>query len=198
MADKRVLIVGGLAVVLLGVGALQFMGGPANEPRPEPKKPKQAEKKDVQPTKDFALPEGVSVAAARDPFAKPEGLAAATQTGPGRLPSCAPFEPPDWERTTQKTSPPKLEPLGGGGQAPGLPVSQALNGCGWEAVGVVVGPVPIAVLRDAAGEQVLVREGHMADDATRILKVTPRSVTVRHLKQTVTLAIGGGVVEDKK
>ncbi len=79
-----------------------------------------------------------------------------------------------------------------------MPVKQALNGCGWEAVGVVVGPVPIAVLRDATGEQVLVREGHTADDTTRILKVTPRSVTVRHLKKTVTLAIGGGVVEHKK
>jgi hypothetical protein len=194
VADKKVLIVGALAVVLLGVGALQFMGGPKNEPRPEPKKPKQAEKQTAEQAEDIPLPDGVRVGPARDPFAKPGGIASATETGPGQRTR---FEPTEAELPTQKTSPPKLGPLDGG-SVPTLSVRQAMNGCGWEAVGVVIGPVPIVVLRDATGEQVLVREGHMADDATRILKVTPRSVTVRHLKQTVTLAIGGGVVEDKK
>ncbi|GMV35980.1 MAG: hypothetical protein AMXMBFR61_04880 [Fimbriimonadales bacterium] len=198
MADKKVLIVGALAVALLGVGALQFIGGPKNEPRPEPKQPKkQAETKGAEPAQEMPLPDGVRIGPVRDPFAKPAGATAATETGPGRLPDGTRFRPPEAERPTQAIDSPKLEPLGGN-PPPSLPAEKALNGCGWEAVGVVVGPVPIVVLRNATGEQVLVREGHTADDTTRILKVTPRSVTVRHLKKTVTLAIGGGVVEDKK
>lgn len=197
MADKKVLILGALVVVLLGVGALQFVGGAKDEPRPEPKKQRQAEKQTVEQKQDMPLPSGVSVGPVRDPFAKPGGLAAEPEQGPGRLPDGTPFKPPDAERPTAALSGPKLEPLGGS-PASDLPVSRALNGCGWEAVGVVIGPVPIAVLRDESGEQVLIREGHAVDDQTRILKVTPRSVTIRHLKKTVTLAIGGGVVEDKK
>jgi hypothetical protein len=197
VGDKKVLIVIALVVVLASVGVIRLLAPAKNTPRPEPAESTNSR---VNTPQHMAQPTEPAPQLARDPFAKPAGVASVDTTEPGtRGPDGQPLD-------LSKFDKPVITEPGPAVPAPDVPLppangsemrtEPALNGCGWEVAGVVMGPKTCAVMRDAAGNEMLVRPGEALDSNTRVIGIADQWVTVRSaLTGTIRLRIGGGVVE---
>lgn len=203
MGDKKAIILIALFVVLGGIGVWQFTGGgPENTPRPKPPATK-TDVTEIKPPIEQLSPAAMMSGPAKDPFVRPAGVQ--DPNGPGaniRVPGPSGVMPKpstggskSSNRTEALGGP--LPPLGTTNEGPKVDVKERLNGCGWEVTGIVMGPVPVAVLRNEAGEQVLAREGQQVDGNVRVGKISSRGVAVNDKSngKTVKLAIGGGKVD---
>lgn len=207
MADKKVIILIALFIVLAGVGVFQFTKGsqPANTPRPKSDKVELGKASPSTPELEIKVtaPSGPS----KDPFEKPAGLGGAEVAGapngrtPGPQNGGAPkFPNPNADkRPTAALGGPPLPPLKGNPDAgqPNVEVKEMLNGCGWEVTGIVMGPVPVVVLRSEQGAQALAREGQSVGGNVKIMKISPLGVKVvnKASGKTVKLGIGGGKID---
>jgi len=212
---KKMIVIGVLGAVLLGVGVFQFTSGSPEEPKPKPKKQQSGANQETiiaessetaeqikdlmarsTPGVDNALSQLYSYPLSpRDPFAR--GSASLRQVETPHQP--AP-QPPRRTSTPRPTVPPfRIE-----GELPG-PLTMAPPGVSlqpgaeirspdeftYTLSGVILGTRPAAVFSDEAGNQRLVPLGSSLDGDSRVTGVSAGKVTVRHRGKTLTLSVGG-------
>ena len=185
---KKIMVIGALGLLLVGIGAFQFMPG-APEPAPAAKaKPK------VDAAKDLALdapknPEVANSLPSRDPFEGPE--------------------PPDNGKKSA-AAPPKADsnvpykmsgalPPGKDSQLPGAGAGAEIRAVeappfAYAVAGTVVGEHSVVVFRDSQGRQRLVREGDSLDGDTQVISIQKSQVTVVYRGKTLHLKTGGNAV----
>jgi hypothetical protein len=192
---KKVAVLGALFVLVIGIGAFQFIGG--SEPAPVAKKPeekktdaKSAEaNKPKNPTVAFDLP-------ARDPFDAPEPATpgAATSRAPEPTKIRQP-RPEDLEPTRPigiTPLPGKLPMPEGNGQSTPPPAVREEPKFNYSVAGVMLGDVKLAVFKDAGGAQRLIREGGSLDGDTQVVSIEKGKVTVSFRGKRLELTNGGG------
>lgn len=216
---KKLVIIGVLGVVILGVGAFQFMGGSSNPPKPAATKsaPKADVANGAQPkdAKDDLSKMVASTLPQRDPF-QPGTL----PDDPSRpQPPKPEVEPPKQvknplmkgtRRAGSNYSVPPVTPMtgqlpdptGAGGPSgpigangmnvqPGKPLRQP-GEFAYSVNGVVLGSRPAAVFQDDNGNQRLVPVGGSVDGDSRVVSIERGKVTVQHKGKKLTLTMGGG------
>lgn len=211
MADdkKKVVVLGALGAVLLGVGAFQFIGGGATEPVPAKQAAKKTDPKKVDAKKPVANPLVALALPRRDPFKVPNlpGFRPdASKTTPEPAPSAPPepvqgsITPPKpldegsiglenpLTPTNIKVEPVKSEPAPVTKVEPVKPPEPVF---GYTVSGVIVGERSAAVFTDAKGNQRLVTVGTALDGDSRLTKVEPGKVFVRFRGKTIRLTVGG-------
>lgn len=209
---QKIIVLAVLGVVIVGIGAFQFMGGGSPEPaktskKAESAKPKSSEdpamdEKKVELTKLItgSLP-------ARDPFRpaslEPEPNTVATTTPPAPTqPPAAPTSPRTPRPSPMAGGIAPMNPMGslpaampngmtgpvGGAVAvqPGAPLRQP-GEPGYSVAGVVIGEQRMVVLQDDDGKQRLVRVGENLDPNTKVVSVEKGKVKVRAGGKTVEL-----------
>ncbi len=206
---KKITVIGALALVIVAVGAFQFLSpsGPATVAGKKDAK-KTALKGDG--TDESAGPKYPLLAdnlPDRDPFVGPD---LTDPTKPLIPPTTAPKGPslPAAKRGgSNRWSPP---PLGGPGFSP-LPLSGQVGGnmaspgglantapkepeFAFTLSGVIVGHRPAAVFRDAQGNQRLIPMGGALDGDTHVESVSEGEVRVRYRGKTLRLSMGGNPV----
>lgn len=189
---KKLAVVGALFLVILAVGAFNFIGGSSPAPSKPSEKKKAAEA--AQAETGPKNPMFATALAERDPFTPPE--------------------PPKTAETTpvpgQPTNPVKPEPDKAGLNGPILPiptefsavpipprghvrsgprVSRPAGPASVSATGVVLGASPAAVLQDNSGHQFVLSVGETRD-GVRVLRVTENSVTVSDHGSRRRLTVG--------
>lgn len=188
---KKIAVVGVLFVLVISIGAFQFVGG--SEPPPAPaktdgKKAELAKEADANKTKN---PEVAFNLSTRDPFEAPEPpkvvppapVQEAPRPRPRRddpgftpmVPSGVQQMPAPMQGTLGATTPPKVE-------EPKF---------GYTVAGVMLGDVALAVFRDSGGNQRLVREGGSLDGDTKVLSIQKGKVTVSFRGKNLELTNGG-------
>jgi hypothetical protein len=205
MNDKKKLaIVIALAVVVLGIGAFQFvnMSGEAKPQvkavakteAPAPEDSLKAEDEGVDPALQGLL---VLNTSARDPFQSAALPLAEGQTAPP-----PPVVPPRSGKTSRPPSDFQLPPSLGGLK----PFDPGVNGgtkiepgpklrlpgeFSYRVAGVITGNRPAAVFVDDSGNQRLVTIGSSLDGDSQLVGVERGHVIVRHKGKTQTLTVGG-------
>ncbi|MCH8274130.1 MAG: hypothetical protein IH851_05010 [Armatimonadetes bacterium] len=195
---KKYIVFGILGVVLLGVGAWQIVGPGGSKEAPKPDK-------NLQATNDRPIagqtqpgnrdqPDGTDIWVAarerRDPFQ------------PSRLPEDPSASPPRVVSSPTDTRPgpgPPPGPINQGIDTGGLlpwdpiPVDPGpdLNAFNYTLVGIVEGPSPMAVFRDATGAQKLVRLKGFLQPESQVVAIRDGNVTVVHRGEEITLTVGG-------
>ncbi len=223
---KKIAILGGLFVVIIGVGAFQFAKGGASDAPTEQvsaKKPEATEATTEKPTQE-APSEGDAHAegtAESDNVVDPALIAAA------RLNPRDPFDGTSWDINlkavpTQPTvaapkprpTPPPMKGMGGSGFAP-MPIGggvlpsvgntaeisggklPSIEDFPYTVAGTMVGNRSFVLLKDASGKQKLVSEGSAIDGDSRVISVSKGQVTVSHRGKTKTFRVGGNPSNDK-
>jgi hypothetical protein len=213
MADdkKKLMVLGALGVVILGVGAFQFSSGGSEPPPPAPKKDKAKEeaaaKKKADEKKPAKNPTVANRLPQRDPF-KAAQLPGMTPPPPvASIPQPVPSGPV--AKVQRIPAPAPLE--GGSFNAPELPaveVAPVKETEGPKATkpvvvkppepqfdytlsGVIVGRHPAAVLSDSKGNQRLIPEGAAVDGTSRVISIERGEVLVRFRGKTIRLTVGG-------
>jgi len=206
---KKLIVIGALTVVMLGIGAFQFMKGSSH-----PAAPPAAVATTVKPAASgsdatTATNSGDSQAAqqandlvkgsypAHDPF-KPlvdANALPASQTPPPSAPAAKPL--------TQRVAKGQLFPafpISKEGQLPGAsaqggvttPIKPPAPEFGYALAGIIMGRKPAAVFVDSQGGQHLVQLGGSLDGDTRLVDLDRGHVVLRVKDQTKTLTLGGG------
>lgn len=212
---KKLVILGVLAVVVVGIGAFSFMGGskpaPAatesttasTEPEPEataegdpsqtsealPGDPAQDLDGDGQPDSphptQFAGLQNVNDLAPRDPFEPPAGAVVKKAT-PAPQPAPAPRVAVSQPHGgIDKGNRPWGPPIDGGSEL-APPVSIAPT---YRVKGILLGKRPVAVFEDSTGNQRLVPLGGSLDGDTQVTDISKGRVTIRHKGKETTLTI---------
>lgn len=191
MDDKKKLIVlAALFVVILGVGAFQFVGGGAEPPKtpPKPKEETAAQKTEEQPS--VPNPQFANPLPPRDPF-DPTSAVASLQAQQPKEPEPKPAPQP--KPLTGKLEPlPPVSPSGLAGPiqlAPDKPAEPPAPK--FVVTGVFLGEKSAAVFQDEQGNQKLVGQGEALDGDTRVVAISRNRVTLRQRGQTVVLTVGG-------
>lgn len=199
---KQLMIVGALAVVMLGVGAFSFLGG--GKPKPAVAVATKEKAEPVQ-ERDYGNESGVKEGIAqyagpefpeRDPFNVPgalRDLAANVATDPKPRPigggpaqsvgNTQPVQPtpptmtgdfsePTTNNTTVAQPGPATKPVD-------TEFKPTADNPGLTVVGVIQGDVPSAVLQDHGGKQFFVKLGSEAFDA-RLITVATRHVVIEY------------------
>lgn len=188
---KKLAILGVLALVIVGVGAFQFMGGgsaPKTAPAAAPKKVA-----DNPPSADPAPPQNpmaLQQLPQRDPF-KAESLLALNPTTPAPQP------------TTPRSVRRKLDPPVG--ELPPYPIDPSgklpeQNGFktavkpefGYAVSGVILGSHPAAVFVDAQGSERLVPLGAALDGDSKVVGIEKGAVFVSFKGKTIKISGGNG------
>jgi len=192
MQDKKKLaIVGVLALVIVAVGAFQFLGGGSKPPAttaPAPSGPKPADTSKAVAKNDNLNPFSGTSLPQRDPFhagtLEPvDPNAPATTTKPVTMP----HEPPKFNMNGGMHG--TLPPAGGNTQL--APMKVAEPTFGYQLMGVLTGPTPVAVFQDSSGNQRLVKEGGSVDGDSRVTHIADGTVTVQFHDKTLRLKPGG-------
>lgn len=202
MDDKqKTMAVGALFVLVIGIGAFQFMGGALSGPREKAKGTKVASadgktgstKQGKKGDKGTTVRNPLFAAAlpARDPFeaghitnaALPEATDASNKGNRLRIPG------------NRNISVPPYEPLGG--RLPsGLPDVRSPGSLTkpdeftMSLSAVIMGDRPAAVFQDEEGNQRTVTLGGAVDGESRITRIERGRVTVARKGKTVTLTVG--------
>lgn len=194
---QKVLIVGVLAVVGLGIGAFQFL--PKSEDAPAPKAKTQERVAKASEPAGTQLEQSLSQlgrGVRKDPFA------------PGELP----LDPNARSAQSNQSSPqalqggprglsgrvPPMDPMGslppgGAQQGVGLQPSPAAAPTGpiYRLAGVINGDRPVAVIRDGSDNERLVAVGSQIDAETRLLAIERGRVVIQHRGKRMSLTLGG-------
>lgn len=207
---KKTLILGVLVVMVLGIGAWQFMG---SGPEPTQKKP------DAQTTAESTEPTtnaSENLSAENDPSMF--GLKRKNPFQPYKLPQDASIpgsqntiiKPPEQNNpsSVRRPSGPRLSPQYGGGMAPypidapgagpnanvqvnpGAPM-RSPNEFAYTLSGVVDGPNPVAVFVSDSGQQKMVPLNGSVEPGSRVVGIRDGKVVVSHKGKTITLRVGG-------
>lgn len=192
MKDKKKLILLiALAVLVLGIGAFQFVnmsGGEKPQAKAEPKKETPVEPEETTNEVDPMSQYAVYNMSARDPFQE------------GDLPGgnegiTAPPNPPRMSGARPGTGFKIPDALGGGEFKPVNPNVPDNIGIqhvqAFDVIGAIEGAHPAAVFVDEAGRQRLVTVGGTFGDDRQLLNVEGDRVTVRHGGKTITYTVGG-------
>jgi hypothetical protein len=188
---KKLIILGVLAVVILAVGAFQFVGGGAEPPKAKetPKAEEAKPEKTAEPTVpnlQFANP-----LPPRDPF-DPTGAVASLKTPEPKEPEAKPT-PPQPKPLAGKLEPlPPVMPSGLNGSiqlSPDKPAEPPAPK--FVVTGVFLGEKSSAVIQDEQGNQKLVGLGEALDGDTRVVAVDRNRVVLRQRGKTVVLTVGG-------
>lgn len=207
---QKVIILAVLGIVIVGVGAFQFLGGSSPEPPKTAKKaeadakPKAGEEPVVDEKKVELTKLITGALPARDPFRpspfeQPDTVALATpQPSPAgssqpRVPRPAPIGGAVAPMNPMGGLPAAVPngTIGGPGGAsvaiqPGAPLRQP-GEPPYSVAGVVIGKERMVVLQDDDGNQRLVKVGDSLDGNTRIVSVERGKVKVRAGSKTVEL-----------
>lgn len=198
---KKLMIIGALGVVFLGVGVFQFTKGSTPPPAPAPVVKQDAKvDKDEDADGEQAKPEAQNTLVtgsypARDPF---KALVDSNPPQPTMTPVAQPMPTrrtpvgrmPDFP--IEKFSPLPGTPVAGGAGGEVTPIKPPAPEFGYKLAGVMLGKKPVAVFTDAQGAQRLVELGGSLDGDTRLLDIDRDHVVVRFKNQTKTLTLGGG------
>ncbi len=200
---KKLVVLAALAVMVLGIGAFQFMPK-GEEPAPVAKK----ELPDFLKENDAAAqgelpplnPLVASKLAARDPFLAPLAMQVSTNVQP---PVNTTLKEPT--RRTNGYSVANVRPVGLGSFGDLPPNGTSLTAepekpeepeapFGYTVGGVVVGARPAVVFKDAAGNQRLVMQGGDVDGESTLKAVRMDHVVVVYKGKTLRLKVGGETV----
>lgn len=202
---KKLMIVAILAVVVLGVGAFQFMGGSGNTPPASSDKKKPAQATDAPATDAPKNPGVAQPLAERDPFAVPKSAEPTPTAPPPTTPQPNNVPHGHMVRNTEHVPPVEIDgqlpsavpgagpagptgPIGpGGNQA----IVKAEPEFSYKVVGVMVGSKPCAVFADSQGNQRLVPLGGSIDSNTKVVGIEKGKVTVRSGSKTLHFDMGG-------
>lgn len=206
---KKTMVLAALFVVILGVGAFQFMAGGETPPPPAKKddKAKADAKKDaVQPIKN----PGYYPLAAHDPFIPATFINEATPDPTPQQPAPQPDNSkkgPVWQdggngpRLKNHGDPRGLipGPLEGGMPAGGnkgtgtevKPMEVEKPKFGYTLIGIVVGNHPTAVFDDGQGNQQLVEVGQSVGPNAKVIAISRGTVRIRFNAETLTFNVGG-------
>ncbi len=194
---KQMIAVIALAVMILAIGAFQFMGGSAEEPKKEePKKAATAEEK--KPTPEEATksaiknPEFANLLPERDPFEESAFVeearkAAATEEEAKKKP-VAETKPNSGKGS--KIPKPKLPPLKGdlGNSLAPMPVEAPKFE--YSLIGILWGAHPSAIFVDKAGNQSMVDIGQPVGSSASVISITRNSVKVKFNAEILVLRVG--------
>ena len=209
---KKLIVIGALTVVMLGIGAFQIVKGSSHAPAAPP-----------AAVATTATP-AASSSDATSTTNKDDSQAAqqANDLVKGSYPAHDPFKPlvdanavpasqtpPNNLQTPQPASKLVRAPKGSGfpvfpiskeGQLPGAsaqggvttPIKPPAPEFGYALAGVIMGKKPAAVFVDSQGGQHLVELGGSLDGDTRLVDLDRGHVVLRVKDQTKTLTLGGG------
>lgn len=190
---KKLIVVGVLALVVVCVGAFQFMGGGSTPPPPPAEAPKETAKKKEEESvfKTVTPPKNPYVAfelSPRDPF-KPVELEP--------IQTSAPPQPVGGASVPAQRIPkpqPEIQISPGSGfnagfepvtvQAPEPTFAYTLSG-------VMLGAKPMAVFSDGQGNQRLVMLSGSLDPDTQVISIEKNTVAVRFHGKTLRLTVEG-------
>jgi hypothetical protein len=210
---KKLLVVGLLFVVILAVGAFQFMGSSTPAPKPEAKKTegaaeaaeegaeanveKDQESDPVRQLYAMGLP-------ARDPFAEENLPDMPGQTPAKPAEQTQPSKPVASNSGSRRgfTPPlPPINPMPGGfniqpspgmnGSLPAVGGGAPTDGPNYSVSGVIQGEKNAAVISDGQGNQRLIHEGQQLDGDSRVVSIRGDKVVIKRKNKTVTLTVGG-------
>jgi hypothetical protein len=214
---QKLLIIGVLGVVLIGVGAFSFMPkGPATGKKAATE-PKVTAEKTLTPQEKMRLELEKLVQGPlppRDPFAV-RRLAGNETPPPATNTTPPPTQPQTNQRPPKASSVPRTGieippafvegplpnpnggPLGPGPRVggPGLEGSKPLrnaNEFAYSVKGVIVGANPMAVFEDDKGHQRLIPLGGSIDGDSRVVGIDRGRVTIKHRGKAKTLTIQEG------
>jgi hypothetical protein len=200
---KKLMILGGLAVMMLGIGAFTFMPKGDQTPPPAEKKevPEYLKENDAEKNAASEPPRNPTVAmslTARDPFKVPD-----TMSQPKVVQTVANVNPLPKPRGEMKGTVKFNEPIKAVtvNQVPGVigdedikPAEPEKPPFGYTVGGVAVGAQSAAVFKDAQGNQRLVVEGGSLDGETKVKAVRMDHVVVVYRGETLRLPVGGETV----
>lgn len=187
---KQMAVLGALALMIVCVGAFQFMGG---SPEPIVAEPTKKVEKNTDKSED-----GVKKGPKNPEFATPLGKKDPFQIAPFAF--SAPEEPkPPVQETTK---PPPLPAVGKGGGIPDYTGVLPAGGLEpaivpevpkftYRLVGVIEGKFPSAVFADANGNQRLVEIGQQVGSSATVLSISRGKVRVKFNAEVLTLSVGG-------
>ncbi|MFN3683935.1 MAG: hypothetical protein ACK41F_08370 [Fimbriimonadaceae bacterium] len=193
MDDKKKLIVlAALFVVILGVGAFQFVGGGAEPPKTEQKPKQEAAEKKAEEQPSVPNPQFASPLPPRDPFDATSAVASLQAQQP-KEPDPKPQPAPQPKPLAGKLEPlPPVSPSGLAGPIQLQPDKPAEPPAPkFVVTGVFLGEKSAAVFQDEQGNQKLVGQGEALDGDTRVVAIGRNRVTLRQRGQTVVLTVGG-------
>lgn len=191
----KTMAVAALGVVLLGIGAFQFIGGGSKAPAKAPTKPKDNLTAAAAPAPVIVNPDYANPLAPRDPFTPPAADAPQNYTPP---------KPPVVPKASQMTSglkgtiPPLLPPIGGAPHGLGggigsigtTPIKPPDPVFSYALHGVIQGTRPAALFADAAGDQRLIPLGGSLDGDTKLTAVGDHGVVVSFHGKDIHLTLG--------
>lgn len=190
---KQLIVVAVLAVLVVGIGAFQFMGGSAAKPVAEESKDKA---QDDQVVAAADRPDATQVAidnlismqsVPRDPFVAQAVLVESVKPPENYTPPT----PNPGSEISGSNNPVLVNPGSGMGLDPSGPLRLA-NEPPYSLRGIVIGRKTFAVLKPAGDDQVLVQEGDTLGDGTHVVSITERHVVLKHKGKVTTLALLGG------
>lgn len=196
---KQLAVMGVLLVLVLGIGAFQFMGGTPEAPPPagltkeEERVAAEQKKQEEEAKTAIKNPEFANSLPQRDPFQVAGfALTAKVEETP---PTPAPIPDPKPEKS--KIRRPKLNPLSG--ELPGLnsgpetlvPAEPPKPKFEFSLIGIVTGSEPAAVFTDPSGNQRMVEPGQSLGSNAQVLSISKSTVKVRFINETLVLKVGG-------
>jgi len=208
---KKVMILGVLFVVIIGVGAFTMLGG-SSTPPPTPKSDK---KEDAKTVADKAAADAAAEApknplyaaelSQRDPF-EPRTIAgdAPKQSAVNPPPAASPLPNPRGSRRGHSGggSIGTVPPVSWNGGA--IPTANGMQGSigispagpdpsafGYSVTGTLMGARPVAVFSDSQGNQRMVPVGGSLDGDSKVIAVEKGQVTISHRGKTLRLPLGG-------
>ena len=220
LADKKkLLVIAGLAVAVLGIGVFEFAGGGGQAPAPEKKPAAHARSNAAAGTqksgdaatpsasasgnpadgKPSEVPGATQEVAERDPFDGSKFMPAPTKQG-------TPAPSPAQTRPAPAPMPGKLGPLSVTPDVPGgrLPNPAAFagqhdpNAFDYAVSGVITGERPAVIFADSQGNQRLIQLGGSLGPDTKVVAISRGKVTVRHHGKELNLTVGAGNPTEKR
>ncbi|HRJ26820.1 MAG TPA: hypothetical protein PLO61_04835 [Fimbriimonadaceae bacterium] len=201
---KKLMVIGALAVVILGIGAFQMTAGsapPTKSSKPKSKK-SAAESAEIDPKATQIEQMVAGVLPQRDPFL-PGNLpldAATAKPEPAKPPQAAPPKLPrrpdrgQWAGGGYAPMDPmgSLPPVSPNGQIGIQPSSATAPTTPTISVsGTVLGDRPVAILKDEAGNQRVIPLGGQIDPSTKVVGIERGKVTLERHGKRQTLTAGG-------
>jgi hypothetical protein len=200
---KKLMVLGAMGVVFLGIGVMQFTKGSHSAPQTDAAQPAAAqstegsgssvEKGGINGDASSAPQQNTLVTGAfayRDPFkalvdqnARPAPAQQTNSVHPLQVASrtIPPF--PGFDKTGDLPQP---------GLGSTVPIKPPAPEFGYMLAGVIMGRKPAAVFVDAKGAQHLIQVGGSLDGDTQLVSLDREHVTLRVKDQIKTLNLGGG------
>ncbi|HVT11796.1 MAG TPA: hypothetical protein VHE55_05985 [Fimbriimonadaceae bacterium] len=185
--NKKLIVVIALALVIVCVGAFQFLSSGSSAPaQTGSKKDSKKAPANVVVDEGPKNPLFVQNLPVRDPFQAPASMPTTPQ--PQQHPTPPPTNP---EPRATQLPPVQIDKIGGFGNAPlsVQPVPEAKFA--FTVSGVMLGTKPMAVFTDAQGNQRLVMLGGSLDPDSTVVSIDKDAVTVRFHGKTLQLTVEG-------